>query len=113
LLQAQERLQEVLNRWRGRYPKLADMFEGKDNLFSYFAFPELIRRSLYTNNLAESVNKRLRRVTRSKEQLPHEEALERTVCANFLECNAKWERRRHRGWNQVTYELLEMFLTPS
>ena len=113
LLQAQERLQEVLNRWRGRYPKLADMFEGKDNLFSYFAFPEPTRRSLYTNNLAESLNKRLKRVTRSKEQFPHEKALERTVCANFLECNAKWERRRHRGWNQVTYELLEMFLTPS
>ena len=112
LLQAQERLQEVLNRWRGRYPKLADMFEGKDNLFSYFAFPEPTRRSLYTNNLAESLNKRLKRVTRSKEQFPHEKALERTVCANFLECNAKWERRRHRGWSQVTYELLEMFSTP-
>ena len=112
LLQAQERLQEVLNRWRGRYPKLADMFEGKDNLFSYFAFPEPTCRSLYTNNLAESLNKRLKRVTRSKEQFPHEKALERTVCANFLECNAKWERRRHRGWSQVTYELLEMFSTP-
>lgn len=109
LSQAQERLQEAMTRWRGRYPKLAGMFEEKDNLFSYFAFPEPIRRSLYTNNLAESLNKRLKRVTKSKEQFPHEEALERTVCASFLECNAKWEGRKHRGWSHVTYELLEMF----
>jgi transposase-like protein len=112
LSQAQERLQEAMTRWRVRYPKLAALFEGKENLFSYFAFPEPIRRSLYTNNLAESLNKRLKRVTRSKEQFPHEDALERTVCANFLECNAKWEGRKHRGWSHVTYELLEMFSSP-
>jgi len=63
--QAQECLQEVLSRWRGRYPKLADMFEGKDNLFSYFAFPAPTRRSLDANNPTESLNKRLERVTRS------------------------------------------------
>lgn len=112
LSQAQERLQEVLSQWRGRYPKLVEMFQGKDNLFSYFAFPEPIRRSLYTNNLAESLNKRLKRVTRSKEQFPHEGALERTVCANFLECNAKWEGRKHHGWSRVTYDLKEMFTEP-
>lgn len=109
--QAQERLQEVLSTWRGRYPKLVSMFEGKDNLFSYFAFPESVRRSLYTNNLAESLNKRLKRITKSKEQFPHEEALERTVCASFLECNAKWEGRKHRGWNKASYELTEMFVS--
>lgn len=70
LSQAQDRLQEVVSQWKGRYPKLVEMFQGKDSLFSYFAFPEAIRRSLYTNNLAESLNKRLKRVTRSKEQFP-------------------------------------------
>ena len=109
LSQAHERLQDVLNEWSGRYPKVVSMFEGKDNLFSYYAFPESIRKSLYTNNLAESINKRLKRITKSKEQFPHEDALERTACASFLECNAKWEGRKHRGWSHVTYELLEMF----
>lgn len=113
LAEAQERLNQFLSEWRGRYPKLAKMFEGKDNLFSYYGFPEPIRRSLYTNNLLESLNKRLKRVTKSKEQFPNEDALERTVCMNFLELNEKWDGRKHRGWHSVTFELLEMFTAES
>ena len=109
LSQAQERHQKVVEDWIGRYPKLALMFEGRDDLFLYYVCPKPIRNSIYTNNLCESLNKRLKRVTRSKEQFPHEDALERTVCANFLECNEKWEGRKHRGWSKVTVELSEMF----
>jgi len=53
----QKCLQEVLNHWREHY-KLWDMFDGKVNLFSYFAFPAT-RRSLDANNPTESLNKRL------------------------------------------------------
>ncbi|NLL22720.1 MAG: hypothetical protein GX260_02930 [Tissierellia bacterium] len=56
------------------------MLKRKDNLFSYFAFPEPTRRSLFINNPAESLNKRLRRVTRSKEQFLREEARYAQTC---------------------------------
>ena len=72
-------------------------------------FPEEIRGSLYTNNLAESLNKRLKRVTKSKEQFPNEDALERTVCSNYIEYNLKNEGRRHRGFSKVSFELQELF----
>lgn len=107
--QAEERLQAFCETWRKRYPRVVALFEGKNNLFSFFSFPETIRRSLYTNNLVESLNKRLKRITKVKEQFPNEDALQRTVCTSFLEYNAQSEQRRQRGFSSVTYELEMMF----
>ena len=109
LAEAESRLQTFCREWEQRYPRVVDMFEGKTNLFSFYAFPESIRRALYTDNLVESLNKRLKRITKAKEQFPNEDALQRTVCTSFLEYNAQSEQRKHRGFNSVNYELEVMF----
>lgn len=108
-LEAETRLSEFCDTWLKRYSKLATLFEGKENLFSFFSFPAAIRPSLYTNNLIESLNKRLKRVTKVKEQFPHEDSLDRTVCLSVLEYNEKSGRRTHRGFGSVRYELDQMF----
>lgn len=65
--EAQARLEGFCKAWQTRYPRVTALFEGKMNLFSFYHFPASIRRSLYTNNLAESLNKRLKRITKVKE----------------------------------------------
>lgn len=108
-MEAEKKLREFCNTWAKSYPKVTEQFIDKDNLFSFMDFPQGIRGSLYTNNLAESLNKRLKRVTKGKEQFPNEAALERTVCANYLEYNVKNETRRHRGFSKVSFELRSLF----
>ena len=103
--EAEARLETFCEAWRKRYPRVISLFEGKTNLFSFYSFPESIRRVIYTNNLAESLNKRLKRITKAKEQFPNEDALQRTVCTSFLEYNAQSEQRKHHGFGSVTYEL--------
>lgn len=107
--EAEARLEAFCEAWRKRYPRVISLFEGKTNLFSFYSFPESIRRALYTNNLAESLNKRLKRITKTKEQFPNEDALERTVCSSFLEYNALAEQRRHRGFSNASFELEAMY----
>lgn len=107
--QAEERLEVFCNTWSKKYPKLTDQFTGKSNLFSFFDFPASIRKSLYTNNLAESLNKRLKRIVKSKEQFPNEDALERVVCTSYLEYNVKNDGRRHHGFSKAHYELMQLF----
>lgn len=107
--QAEERLAVFCQTWSKKYPKLTDQFTGKSNLFSFFDFPASIRKSLYTNNLAESLNKRLKRIVKSKEQFPNEDALERVVCTSYLEYNENNEGRKHHGYSKAQYELLQLF----
>lgn len=102
-------MEALCNTWSKKYPKLTDQFTGKSNLFSFFDFPASIRKSLYTNNLAESLNKRLKRIVKSKEQFPNEDALERVVCTSYLEYNIKNEGRRQRGFDKANYELMQLF----
>ena len=109
-VQAEERMASFCQNWQKKYPKLASQFKDQTNLFSFFDFPSEIRKSLYTNNLVESLNKRLKRVVKVKEQFPNEDALERVVCTNFLEYNLRNEGRRHRGFSKVSFELNEMFV---
>lgn len=107
--QAEERLAAFCRKWQKKYPKLAAQFSEQTNLFSFFDFPAAIRKSLYTNNLVESLNKRLKRVVKTKEQFPNEDALERVVCTNYLEYNLRNESRRHHGFSKVHYELQLLF----
>lgn len=107
--QAEERLAAFCQKWQKKYPKLAAQFSEQTNLFSFFDFPAAIRKSLYTNNLVESLNKRLKRVVKTKEQFPNEDALERVVCTNYLEYNLRNESRKHHGFSKVHYELQLLF----
>lgn len=107
--EARERLDEFLETWGAKYPKLRTLLEGKDNLFSFYEFPASIRGSLYTNNLVENLNKQIKRTYKAKEQFPNEDALARAVCSRFLEYNAKSEGRTHRGFRKAAYELQVMF----
>ncbi|MBQ3793177.1 MAG: transposase, partial [Lachnospiraceae bacterium] len=61
------------------YPKAVAVLEDLTSLFEFFEFPAVIRRSIYTTNLIENLNKNLKRGTKRKEQFPNEDSLERYV----------------------------------
>ena len=56
-----------------------------------------LRRSIYSTNLIESVNKQLKKYTKRKEQFPNEASLERFLA------------RCHLGFDQARAELEAMF----
>lgn len=92
-----------------KYPKVIKLLETNESLFSFYKYPMQIRRSIYTTNLVEGLNKQLKRQTKKKEQFPNEESLERFVCNYFLDYNARLGTRVHIGFGEVTMELNELF----
>ena len=92
-----------------KYPKVIKLLETNESLFSFYKYPIQIRRSIYTTNLVEGLNKQLKRQTKKKEQFPNEESLERFVCNYFLDYNARLGTRVHIGFGEVTMELNELF----
>ena len=48
--------------WNKKYPRQIYILEKKVNyLFTYFSYPQAIRRSIHSNNIIERMNKEVRR----------------------------------------------------
>jgi transposase-like protein len=61
--------------WGDRYPAIVRLWRAHWAEFTPFlAFPPEVRRVIYTTNLIESMNARLRKVTRNRGQFPSEQA---------------------------------------
>ena len=61
--------------WADRYPAIVRLWRAHWSEFTPFlVFPSEVRRVIYTTNLIESINARLRKVTRNHGQFPSEQA---------------------------------------
>lgn len=101
--------EEFLDKWGYKYPKIKASLEKMDNLFTFYDFPKEVRKSIYTNNIIENFNKKIKKMTKQKEQFPNESSLERSICSVCLEYNEKFGSRTHKGFGKVRAELEEMF----
>jgi putative transposase len=68
-------LEVFAGNWQDQYPAIVKAWRAHWEQFTPFlAFPPEVRRVIYTTNLIEPVNSRLRKVTRNRGQLPSEQA---------------------------------------
>ena len=108
--EAGKALAEFLSKYGKRYPKLAGIFErAKESLYSFYKFPEVIRKSIYTTNMIERSNKGLKHKSTVKEQFPNEDSLDRFVCCYYSDLNRSYSERMQRGFCQASAEILQLF----
>jgi putative transposase len=61
--------------WGARYPMIGEMWRRQWDLFTpFFAFPEEIRRIIYTTNSIEAVNRQLRKIIKTRGHFPTDDA---------------------------------------
>ena len=109
LKEAQVRYEYFCKKWSFKYPKVIALLNKHDNLFTFLEFPKAIQRSLYTNNMIENFNKRVKKQTKVKEQFPNENAFDRCACTISMIYNERFGSRIHKGFAKVQAELSEMF----
>ena len=108
--EAGKALAEFLSKYGTRYPKLAGIFErAEESLYPFYKFPEAIRKSIYTTNMIERSNKGVKHKSKSKEQFPNEDALDRFVCGYYSDLNRSYSERMQRGFCQASAEILQLF----
>jgi transposase-like protein len=92
-------------RWGGRYPAIVKLWRAHWEQFTPFlAFPPEVRRVIYTTNLIESMNARLRKVTRNRGQFPSEQAALKVLylaVRNLEEFRGPNTGIRSSGWKQA------------
>jgi transposase-like protein len=93
------------SQWRDRYPAITRLWRAHWAEFTPFlAFPPEVRRVIYTTNLIESMNARLRKVTRNRGQFPSEQAALKVLylaVRNLEDYQGRNVGIRSSGWKQA------------
>ena len=93
--EAQRLLKMSLAKYTQTVPKLADWMESNiTEGFAVFACPEAYWKKLRTSNLAERINKEIKRRTRVVSIFPNEEACLRLVSALLIEQDEEWTQAK-------------------
>ncbi|PUU86634.1 Transposase (or an inactivated derivative) [Halanaerobium congolense] len=107
---AEQALNDFSSKWDKLYPRLAQSwFEDKDELFTFYKYPDSIQKSIYTTNWIERANKEIRKRIKTMNSLPNEKAAEKILYLKILDYNSKWSERRLKGFLAARENLIQLF----
>ena len=103
-------LNDFYGAWGKSYSNLIQQLKSIENeLLAFLSFPPAIRPTIYSTNILESLNKRIKRKTKPKEQFPNEKSLDNFIGVQVISYNEKYFNRSHRGFGQVKDTLESLF----
>ena len=93
LEQAEAALDRFAGRWDGQYPTISRQWRRNwDHLSPFFAFPQEIRKVIYTTNAIESMNRGLRKIIKTRGAFPTDEAARKLLYLALLNLSRRWTR---------------------
>lgn len=102
-------LMELQEKWGSKYPNAVSSWEENwDNLITFFAFPDFIRKIMYTTNVIESLNSQYRKVTKNKKIFPTDDSLLKILYLATEKVSKKWTRK-YPDWDLVINQLKILF----
>ena len=81
------------------YPQARGNWE---NVIPFFVFPEDIRRIIYTTNAIESLNMRLRKITKNRGHFPGDDSASKLIYLTLRNVSKKWTMPPHRWKRALT-----------
>lgn len=88
---AEQALVEFGERWDSKYPTISKSWLNHwQRIIPFFAFPQEIRKVIYTTNAIESMNMTLRKVLRNHRSFPTDESAMKVVYLAIQNISKKW-----------------------
>jgi putative transposase len=95
--------------WGEKYPAIAQSWRRNWNLvIPFFAFPESVRRIIYTTNAIEALNSKLRRAVRTRGHFPSDDAASKLIYLALNHAAEEW-KRPPREWFEAKTQFAVMF----
>ena len=89
--QAQKNLAEFAAKWNAKYPTIAKSWKANwQRLILFFAYPQEIRRIIYTTNAIESLNNTLKKTIKNRASFPTDEAALKLLYLSLKNIMKKW-----------------------
>ncbi len=93
---AEANLTEFEGKWDGKYPTIGQSWRRNwENVIPFFVFPEDIRRIIYTTNAIESLNMRLRKITKNRGHFPGDDSASKLIYLTLRNVSKKWTMPPH------------------
>ena len=105
LEQAEIKLDALEEKWGKKYMAVINSWRSNWNeLTTYFKYDTKIRKLIYTTNPIESLNRQLRKYTKTKSLYSTDEVLMKSVYLSLKEATKKWTGRIP-GWGEIYSQL--------
>jgi putative transposase len=106
---AKAALDQLENNWGGKYGYAIKRWRDNwDELTAFLAFPLEIRKIVYTTNIIENLNGKIRKYTKNKLSYPTDEAVIKSVFLAVQEITKKWTMPI-RDWGMILNQFMIMF----
>jgi len=106
---ARNALNDFAAKWNSKYSYAIKSWENNwDNLTAFFEFPVEIRKIIYTTNLIENLNGKIRKYTKNKLSFPTDEAVIKSTYLALRETSKKWTMPI-RNWGIILNQFLIIF----
>lgn len=106
---AKASLEDFANKWNDKYPYAVKSWEENwEELTVFFEFPIEIRKIIYTTNLIENLNGKIRKYTKNKLSFPTDEAVLKSVYLALREATKKRSMPIH-NWGLILNQYLTIF----
>ena len=107
--EALEHLVEFKGKWGKQYPSCVKSWEDNwDILSTFFAYPQEIRKIIYTTNIIEGLNRQFRQITKNKPSFTNDDSLRKMLYLASRKIVEHWTARC-RNWDIVLAQLQLMF----
>ena len=106
---AEEAFEYFANKWEKKYKYAVNSWRNNwNNLTAFFDFPPEIRSIIYTTNLIENLNGKIRKYTKNKLSFPTDLAVMKSVFLTVIEISEKW-KKPIQNWNVIINQFIVIF----
>jgi transposase-like protein len=106
---AEAALDSLDQRWNSKYSYAVKSWRKNwEELTAFFDFPLEIRKIIYTTNIIENLNGKIRKYTKTKTSFPTDEAVMKSVFLAVNEVTKKWTMPI-RDWGMILNQFLIIF----
>lgn len=91
--EAEVRLSEFASKWDSKYPTISPAWQRNwERIVPFLAYPEEIRRVIYTTNAIESVNRGVRKIIKNRGSFPTDESALKLMYLALRNISQKWTK---------------------
>ena len=102
-------LEALESKWNSKYSyAIKSWRQNWDELTVFFDFPLEIRQIIYTTNLIENLNGKIRKYTKNKLSFPNDDAVLKSVYLALRETSKRWTMPI-RNWGMILNQFLTIF----